>query len=312
VHDLQRRLAAAGFLAPGSAEDSTFCARTHQAILSFQDSYGLAVTGECDEQTWSALIEASWSLGERLLFLRSPNIRGDDVAELQTHLNRLGFDCGRVDGIFGPRTVRAINDFQTNVGLTPNGISTPEFVDVLKRVGTQSGAGPGIAVVRESVSLGDADARSEARIAIGYLPGGALVAHALTRCARETHPLTSTVEGDAVTQAQAANRFGADVFVCFEGTNDNGCTIYFYEVPTYISVGGRNLAARIAAAVAERVPELSVSTQGVRHPVLRETRMTAVLCSLGPLSLVSLTRAQIAAAINDAISAWRVDPLYEI
>jgi N-acetylmuramoyl-L-alanine amidase len=312
VHDQQRRLAAAGFLAPGSAEDSTFCARTHQAVLAFQDSYGLAVTGECDEQTWSALIEASWSLGERLLFLRSPNIRGDDVAELQTHLNRLGFDCGRVDGIFGPRTVRAINDFQTNVGLTPNGICTPEFVDVLKRMGAQSGEGPGVAVVRESVSLSDADAHNSARIAVGYLAGGAHVAHALTRRARETHPLTSTVEGDAVAQAQAANRFSADVYLCFEGSPDNGCTIYFYEVPTYVSVGGRNLAARIAAAIADRVPELSVSTQGVRHPVLRETRMTAVLCSLGPQSVVSLTRSQIAAAVNDALDAWRADPLHEI
>jgi N-acetylmuramoyl-L-alanine amidase len=102
------------------------------------------------------------------------------------------------------------------------------------------------------------------------------------------------------------------VYLCFEGSPDNGCTIYFYEVPTYVSVGGRNLAARIAAAIADRVPELSVSTQGVRHPVLRETRMPAVLCSLGPQSVVSLTRSQIAAAVNDALDAWRADPLYEI
>jgi N-acetylmuramoyl-L-alanine amidase len=90
VHELQRKLSAAGFLAPGSAEDANFCARTHAALLAFQDSYGLQATGECDDQCWSALIEASWFLGERLLFLRSPNLRGDDVTELQSSLNRLG------------------------------------------------------------------------------------------------------------------------------------------------------------------------------------------------------------------------------
>jgi len=119
VHDLQRRLSAAGFLAPGSAEDFNFCARTHSAVLSFQDSYGLAATGECDEQTWSALIETSWSLGERLLFLRTPNIRGDDVAELQTQLNRLGFNCGRVDGIYGQKAVDAVSEFQRNMESLP-------------------------------------------------------------------------------------------------------------------------------------------------------------------------------------------------
>ena len=37
--------------------------------------------------------------------LTAPNLRGEDVAELQRILARLGFDCGRVDGIFGPDTL---------------------------------------------------------------------------------------------------------------------------------------------------------------------------------------------------------------
>mgnify|MGYP000449767565 CR=1 FL=1 len=51
----------------------------------------------CDETTWTALVEANWKLGDRLLFLTSPNLRGDDIAELQHGLSRLGFDCGRVE-----------------------------------------------------------------------------------------------------------------------------------------------------------------------------------------------------------------------
>ena len=299
-------------MAPGSAEDSTFCARTHAAVLAFQDSYGLAVSGNVDEQTWSSLIEASWSLGERLLYLRTPNIRGDDVAELQTQLNRLGFDCGRVDGIFGPRTVEAISEFQRNVGLEGNGICTPEFVGVLDRMGLQSGAGPGVAVVREALALGDNDVRDDARIVVGYFSGGAHLAMAIIRRAKLIHPLTSTVDADATAQAGAANHSNAEVYIGCETSADVGCLISYYEVPTFVSIGGRNLALRIAAAISSRVPELSIRTQGIRHPVLRETRMPAVLCSMGPTELVNLTSHSIAGAVVDAIDAWREDPTTEI
>ena len=72
-----------------------------------------------------ALVEAGWRLGDRLLVLAAPQLRGDDIAELQDALNQLGFDCGRPDGIFGPATVRALEDFQRNGGLTPDGICGP-------------------------------------------------------------------------------------------------------------------------------------------------------------------------------------------
>ena len=312
MHDLQRRLSAAGFLAPGSAEDSNFCARTHTAVLTFQDSYGLAATGECDEQTWSALIESSWSFGDRLLFLRTPNIRGDDVAELQTQLNRLGFDCGRVDGIFGQNAVDAVSEFQRNMGLAATGICSPEFIEFLKQLGSQSGAGPGVATVRESIELGDTDARDDARLVVGYFTGGASLAHAVVRRAKQSHPLTTAVDSDASEQARASNSFSADAYIGCEVSSDNGCIIYFYEVPTFVSVGGRNLALRIAAAISSRVPELSVRTLGIRHPVLRETRMPAVLCSMGPVDMVSLTTSSLSLAITDAFDAWREDPLREI
>ena len=312
MHDLQRRLSAAGFLAPGSAEDSTFCARTHAALLAFQDSYGLATTGECDEQVWSSLIEASWTLGERLLFLRSPNIRGDDVASLQSLLNRLGFDCGRVDGIYGPRTSEAVAEFQENIGLPRNGISTPEFIDVLKRMGSQTGDGPGVAVVREGLALSDDVASDSLRLVVGYFTGGAPLASAIVRRAKESHPLTSTVDFTASEQAKAANAYQADVYIGCESSDGAGCTIYYYEVPTFCSVGGRNLALRIAAAVSARAPEIHVQTLGVRHPVLRETRMTAVLCSMGPHEVVSLKTNAVSTAICDALDAWRDNPAVEI
>jgi N-acetylmuramoyl-L-alanine amidase len=251
-------------------------------------------------------------LGERLLFLRSPNIRGDDVAELQTLLNRLGFDSGRVDGIFGPLLVRAISDFQVNVGVESNGICTPELVAVLHRMSLQTGSGPGIAVVREGIELETQHAGDTARIVVGYFHGGAAIAHAVVKRAKETHPLTATVDSDASAQAQTANRFLAEVYVGFEVSDEPLCTLSYYEVPTFVSVGGRNLAKRIAGALKDRAPELSIQLQGVRHPILRETRMPAVLCSMGPADIVGLKTSAISAAVADAIDAWRADPSTEI
>lgn len=224
----------------------------------------------------------------------------------------MGFDCGRVDGIFGPLLVRAVSDFQVNIGLEGNGICTPELVDALRRMGSQSGSGPGVAVVREGLELEGDRSHDDARIVIGYFHGGAHLAHATVRRARENHPLTTTVDFDAATQAQTANRFRAEVYVGFESVEDSACTLSYYEVPTFVSVGGRNLARRIASAISDRVPELSIRLQGVRHPILRETRMPAVLCSMGPLEIVSMKTSAISAAVSDALDAWRADPTAEI
>ena len=72
-------------------------------IRSFQQARGLSVTGLVDEVTARALEEAQWKLGDRSLNLQEPPLmHGDDVAALQSRLTEMGFDCGRVDGIYGP------------------------------------------------------------------------------------------------------------------------------------------------------------------------------------------------------------------
>lgn len=312
MRELQRKLSAAGFLAPGAAESGTYCAKTHSAVIAFQDSRGLRADGNCDEQTWSALVESSWNFGERILHLRSPNLRGDDVAELQTTLNRLGFDCGRVDGIYGPDTSEAVRHFETNTGAEPTGICSPELVVRLRMLASQSGSGPGVAMVRESAALVDSPPTDSLRVVVGHFGPVAHIAHAVARRLAERHPLTADVESSASDQARAANASNADVYVGIEMSPDTGCTIQYYEVPTFTSVGGRNLATRIAAEMSARIPEVNVHVQGIRHPVLRETRMPAVLCSLGPAQIISLKAAAMSTAISEAVEMWRCDPAEEI
>ena len=85
--------------APTSAE---FDAATELAVRHFQQNRGLSVDGRVGEETYRALNEARWSLGDRLLrYDPERPIRGDDVINLQERLHELGYDAGPVDGVFG-------------------------------------------------------------------------------------------------------------------------------------------------------------------------------------------------------------------
>ncbi|MFM7819905.1 MAG: peptidoglycan-binding domain-containing protein [Actinomycetota bacterium] len=149
VGDLQRRLADAGLLDLDEVVVETFCETTRQAVAQFQKIRALRVSGVCDDTTWSTLVESSFKLGDRLLYLVSPLVRGDDVAQLQLLLSRVGFDCGRVDGFLGPKTAKVLTDFQQNYGLIPDGICGPQTLQALRRASRNSGLGPGVGIVRQ-------------------------------------------------------------------------------------------------------------------------------------------------------------------
>ncbi len=75
-----------------------------------------------------------YNLGERLLYLRTPNFTGKDVEELQTALGALGFACGGVSGTFGAYTEGALRKFQLNMGLVPDGIAGVNTYAILRNL----------------------------------------------------------------------------------------------------------------------------------------------------------------------------------
>ena len=177
-----------------------------------------------------------------MLYHRSPNLRGDDVAELQRRLGRLGFDAGRVDGIFGPLTARALDDFQRNIGLPPDGICGYETIHALQRLGDRT-TGPSIATVREAEQLRRAPARWPG--AGSWWASSAASASCRRAVAKALRHAGATVmtldEPDGSAHALAANRFGADLYLGLAPT-DGVVTIAYYAVPGFESVGGRRLA----------------------------------------------------------------------
>jgi N-acetylmuramoyl-L-alanine amidase len=121
-------------------------------IRSFQQERGLHVTGELNEPTLRALDESRWKLGDRSLYLQSsPLMRGDDVAALQSRLTEMGFNCGRVDGIFGEMTEAAVKEFQKSVGVKVDGKCGPATIIALLRL-TKIVSGGAPAALRESAA----------------------------------------------------------------------------------------------------------------------------------------------------------------
>jgi len=134
VQDIQQRLLALGFDLGPTGVDGVFLGETLAAVRSFQRGRGLEPDGIVGDETWAALVDATFRLGDRLLYLRLPYLHGVDVRTLQGALNVLGFACGTPDGIFGAFTERAVREFQANVSLPADGIAGTDTVGALERL----------------------------------------------------------------------------------------------------------------------------------------------------------------------------------
>jgi N-acetylmuramoyl-L-alanine amidase len=214
------------------------------------------------------LIEAGWRLGQRLLYLSHPNLRGDDVAELQVRLAQFGFNPGRIDGIFGLLTEEALTDFQRNCALDESGTLTRvTLVELVRMTSTQT--------TRSLVT--------EARDRAGFheVPAGPLVisgqsplAPLLARtCARV---LKIEVLGDEAPEivADFANS-NAAAFVISIQTLKHIDGVHFHYWASYRSHSrrGEQLASQIASAFSQMADLPRVEVTGMALPILRETKM---------------------------------------
>ncbi len=310
VSDLQRRLAGAGFTVTG--ERGRFAATTTDAVLEFQQSRGLHGDGVCGPQTWAALVEAGYRLGDRFVYLTSPMLRGDDVADLQHRLGALGFDAGRVDGIFGPDGAGALKEFQRNAGLTIDGICGSATVAALARLlRRQPTPGSSVATVREAEDLRSAPRHlTGRRIVIGESGGLSVLAEGVRRAVAEAgaEPLVLH-HPDGSAQAQAANRFEAEVYLGLALDPAPVCRAAYFAATGFESVGGRRLAELVIESLAVAINPTGPDVRGMRLPILRETRMPAVVCTLGPADDVVGRIPQVTVALERALSSWGSQPI---
>jgi N-acetylmuramoyl-L-alanine amidase len=306
VRDLQQRLSRLGFDVPED-EAGTYAVGTAAAVTEFQRQRGLRDDGICGPQTWNAVVEAGWSLGQRLLYYRSRMLRGDDVAALQRTLGSLGFDAGRVDGIFGPQTHNALTDFQRNAGLTVDGICGPSTLETLARVSTKA-EDEVVAGVRERERLrGTPPTLLGRRVVVGETGGLAALADATRRALIRTGAWVVTLhDPDESSQASQANGLQAEVYLGLR-LDAEGCgcsSAYFRGRHGFESEGGRRLAGAVQAVMPGSVGVPDLGVQGMTLPVLRETRMPAVVVELGPAKVVVERSGEVAHALTAALRTW--------
>lgn len=284
VRDIQDRLAALGF-EPGADERSVFGDGTTAAVTAFQRAKGLDVDGIVGPDTWRSLYEAGYRLGDRIIFMRRPMIRGEDVAELQSRLNSLGFDSGKVDGIYGPNTEAAVIDFQHNRHLAEDGKVGPEVVTEIHLV-TRGEMKEGRQAIREREWLRmlpetvagariflDADCRDpeEARDAWDAASAAALAiqdAGGLPMMSR-----SNDIQLPERVRARRANRMGSDLIVAFRLNREGEDCVYYFASEHSSSKAGEVLAHAIAPSVGARV-------EGRASAMLKETRAPAAVVAL--------------------------------
>ena len=112
---------------------------------------------------------------------------------------------------------------------------------------------------------------------------------------------------DESVQAAEANAFQADVYLGLALADAPGTVIAYYGSPTYTARGGERLAALVADELEAFAPP--ASSRPMRLPVLRETKMSAVVCEIGPPTIVVERGAALASALGRALARWVDAPL---
>ena len=278
VRDLSTRLGLR--LRSHPAAHDVFDETLETAVRAFQQQRGLRVDGICGPETWGALIESGFLLGDRLLYLSGDMLRGDDVAELQRRLNALGFDAGREDGILGPETESALRQFQRNAGATADGVCGPATLAAIARV---SGLAAGsVASVREREDLRRSPLRLDGlRVFLVAEPAMGALAHAVARAMGNLGGVVGldTSGDDASVLSAEANRFRAGAFVALTNSGEPGVRCAYFASRSFRSEGGLCLALRLTESLRSIRDDVDEPV-GRTYRFLRETRMTAVVCEL--------------------------------
>lgn len=319
VSDVQVRLRANGFDLGNEGIDGYFGPHTEVAVRAFQQGRGLLVDGVVGANTWRELVETGYRLGDRLLYLKMPYLRGDDVLELQVKLNLLGFNAGAERGIHDDEVERAVLDFQRNTGLPVDGIVGERVIatlDALRKA--ESG--------REGKKIPDRDGgyvavRPLAGLTVVIDPGHGgrdpghtttagvsekqLTLHLGLRLAEvlraEGCAVTTTRDGDETVdvyeRTECALAAAPDYVLSLHANGLDavaaaGAACYYFQRQHYYCERGKRLADHIGARLEEALEVRYLGGFGRNYAILREVRATCVLVE--PLHLTNPVEADLA------------------
>ena len=314
-----------------SSPSDIFDEKLTQGVKAFQQDRGLTVNGLINEITARSLEEARFRLGDRVLvFNTTALMRGDDVANLQDRLIQMGFNCGKVDGVYEITTENAVKEFQKSVGILSDGRCGPAtLISLMRLAKTVSGGAP--SALRESINHSvrspalankvividpswggeftgeSANGVNESEIVFDLAQRleGRLIALGvnviLTRSANN-----SPLEKDRI---KVANSVNADLVIAlkvdsYKNEKANGVATYFYgrEDKGVRSVVGERFANLIQREICARTDLLNCHTHGKSWDLLRLTVAPTVRIDLGYLSNPQDARRLSIAAFRDQLA----------
>lgn len=303
-------------------EDVEYDAATERAVRAFQQQRGLSADGIVGAETYRTLEEARWSLGDRVLYRKVGHaFVGDDVVTLQTWLLDRGFDVGRLDGIFGPRTEAALAEFQRNVGLPADGIFGPTTLRAIQRLRRAVGGGRADHMREHEALFRSGPALAGKTVIVdpghggtdpGWIANGLVEADVVYDIAARLEGrlaaagaipfLTRSADGDVSIEDRAtfANAAEADLYLAIhldgaQSPHPRGvATYYFGNARVGASATGARLADLVQREVVARTDLLDCRTHPQSWDLLRLTRMPAVELCCG-----YLTNAHDAARLGD-------------
>lgn len=319
VAEIRGKLERLGLLAPGSPDGharlaaSRFDAAMDEAVRAFQQQRGLTMDGVVGSETYRVLDDARWRLGDRILsHAVSHLMTGDDVAELQRRLLDMGFDAGRVDGVFGSRTGAAVHEFQRNVGLRGDGTCGPATFKALTRL-TRTVVGGRPDALREETALAYSGPALSGKVVVvdpghGGTDRGAAAdgmdeaSLAEDLAARIEGRLTATgvlafltrgpdTQLADVQRAGFANTAEADLLISLHvdsarSPRASGVATFYYgnDRHGHSSAIGERFADLVQREIVARTDLVDCRSHGKTWDLLRHTRMPAVRIELGYLS----------------------------
>ncbi len=305
IVDFQRRLRLLGYELGKSEIDGILGVQTKNAIRKFQQDRGLTSTGEVDEETWKEIVDAGYKIGERLLYLKNPPFRGDDVKNLQLWLKTLGFYKFNENGIFCEKTHKALLEFQKNMKIQADGIlggSTLQHLQNLKRVieAQKSSNYPllkdylknkdndGFKVIIDygSSTNGMADGSHYFRDKIYICKNIAVfVRDILLHLGIESLISVSENNNNSLflsDRIRFANQSDSDILISINlghsiDSDANGSSCFYFKGIKSYSMTGKGIANLIQDRLISNLDLLDCRVHGANYAILKETVMTAVL-----------------------------------
>ena len=328
-----RRLLEELQLVPNSSADNWSTnpvAPTHDdpyelAIRQFQQERGLVANGVVDPDTHLELIGARYQLGNRPLKHLQPVMRGDDVYQLQHQLAELGFHHGNLDGLFGPTSASSVRSFQSDYGLTIDGVCGTETAGALHNLlpkvtgGSASvlvsqahrrTTGPDLAgryIVLDPARPRNPDAldflnqvTTRVRYQLELLGANAILSQG-------QHERLSGHE-----RSTRANDVDAEIYLSLdvashESPHVEGVATYYFGSPSGASQVGRELAGLLQREISARTGFTDLGEHPRVLETLRATRMPSIHVELGYLSnetdRARMSDARVRHAITNAVVA---------